>query len=93
MDKEYFDSLTDEQKWYVYNGTQIHLKDCAETLTKIVCYLLGKDWYSIASDTFGCNREIFSAIQYKYRDVNLTIPARYKRLKEKIKSYFTRTPC
>ena len=22
MDKEYFDSLTDEQKWHLYNGTQ-----------------------------------------------------------------------
>ena len=28
MDKEYFDSLTDEQKWYVYKSKKIHLKDC-----------------------------------------------------------------
>lgn len=93
MDKEYFDGLTDEQKWRVYNNTQIHFKDCSETLHKIVCYLLGEGWYCMAFDTFGCNKEIFSAIRYRYKDVNLTIPSRYKRLKAKIKSYFTRTQC
>lgn len=87
--KEWWDSLTDEQKYNSYLGMKSANKSHADALHEVTNYLLGKDWYCMAMDIYGANEEIVSAIKYHYRDVNYSWENIWSSIKKALKNYFT----
>ena len=68
--EEWWDSLSDTEKFQAYKSMRAANESHANALNAITDHLLGKDWYCMAMDLYGVNEEIVATIKDKYPNVN-----------------------
>lgn len=85
--REWWDSLNDELKFVAYKNMKSVNESNGQTVTEIVNYLLGEDWYSMAMDTYSVNADIIIEIKHRYRNVNYSWNKTWIKIKKILREY------
>ena len=88
--EEWWDSLSDNEKFQAYKSMKAANESHANALNAITDHLLGKDWYCIAMDLYGVNEEIVATIKDKYPNVNHNWSYTWEKIKNAIWDHFKR---
>ena len=88
--EEWWDSLSDTEKFQAYKSMKAANESHANALNAITDHLLGKDWYCMAMDLYGVNEEIVVAIKDKYPNVNHNWSYTWEKIKNAIWDHFKR---
>lgn len=88
IDQKWWDTLSDEEKFQAYESIKATNKSHADALHAVTEHLLGKDWYCIAMDIYGCNEEIVATIKANYPNVNYSWSRTWKRITDAIWDHF-----
>lgn len=88
--EEWWDSLSDTEKFQAYKSMRAANESHANALNAITDHLLGKDWYCMAMDLYGVNEEIVAAIKDKYPNVNYNWTCTWEKIKNAIWDHFKR---
>lgn len=88
--EEWWDSLSDTEKFQAYKSMRAANESHANALNAITDHLLGKDWYCMAMDLYGVNEEIVATIKDKYPNVNCNWPRTWEKIKNAVWDHFKR---
>lgn len=88
--KEWWNSLSDTEKFQAYKSMKAANESHANALNAITDHLLGKDWYCMAMDLYSVNEEIVAAIKDKYPNVNHNWSSTWEKIKNAIWDHFKR---
>ena len=88
--EEWWDSLSDAEKFQAYKSMRAANESHANALNAITDYLLGKDWYCMAMDLYGVNEEIVATIKANYPNVNHNWSCIWEKIKNAIWDHFKR---